>query len=231
LTKNKSNLPLGRDRAEASVVDEVDQQRARLYALLGRFLARPPSRELLAQVAVLRGGGGSGDGLLGRALGELAELAGSTTEAEAEREYNALFIGVDRGELVPYASYYLTGFLNDRPLARLRQDMQALGLERAPGVAEPEDHVAALCEMMAGLITGAFGESPEIGQRQFFERNLGSWAGRFFGDLEQAEAAGLYRPLGAIGRLFIEIEADDWAAAPAASAPVSGAEPGMMSVA
>ena len=211
------------------LLDEVDQQRARLYALLGRFLARPPGRELLAQVATLRDDGG-GDGPLGRALGELAELAGSTSEAGAEREYNALFIGVDRGELVPYASYYLTGFLNDRPLARLRQDMQALGLERAPGVAEPEDHVAALCEIMAGLITGAFGESPEIGQRRFFERNLGSWAGRFFGDLEQAEAATLYRPLGAVGRLFLEIEADDWAVTPV-TAPRDRVEPGMAGLA
>jgi TorA maturation chaperone TorD len=230
VNKNESNLPVRRDRAEALVVDEVDLQRARLYALLGRFLARPPSRELLAQVAVLRGSGG-GDGPLGRALGEFAELAGSTTEAEAEREYNALFIGVDRGELVPYASYYLTGFLNDRPLARLRGDMQALGLERAPGVAEPEDHIAALSEMMAGLITGAFGESPEIGQRRFFERYLAPWAGRFFDDLEQAEAATLYRPLGALGRLFLEIEAEDWAAEAVAAAPASGGEPARASLA
>jgi TorA maturation chaperone TorD len=176
---------------------------------------------LLAQVASLRGGG---DAQLGRALGELAGLAGSSSEAAAEREYNALFIGVGRGELVPYASYYLTGFLNDRPLARLRGDMQALGLERAPGVAEPEDHIAALCEMMAGLITGAFGESSDIGQRRFFERYLAPWAGRFFGDLERAEAARLYRPLGAVGSLFLEIEAEDWAAV-AVAVPATGAEP------
>ncbi len=210
------------------MVDEVDQQRARVYGLLGQLLARPPSRALLAQVASLRGGG---DAPLGRALVEFAGLAGSTSEAAAEREYNALFIGVDRGELVPYASYYLTGFLNDRPLARLRGDMQALGLERAPGVAEPEDHIAALCEMMAGLITGAFGESPEIGQRRFFERYLAPWAGRFFDDLEQAEAATLYRPLGALGRLFLEIEAEDWAAEAVAAAPASGGEPARASLA
>ncbi|HEY0834328.1 MAG TPA: molecular chaperone TorD family protein, partial [Azospirillum sp.] len=126
----------------------------------------------------------------------------------AEREYNALFIGVVRGELVPYASYYRTGFLNDRPLARVRQDLLTLGIERAPGVAEPEDHVATLCEVMAALIDGTLGASDLDRQKRFFDRHLAPWAGHFFTDLEHAEAARLYRPVGAIGRLFMDIEAE-----------------------
>jgi Nitrate reductase delta subunit/Protein of unknown function (DUF3306) len=114
---------------------------------------------------------------------------------------------------VPYASYYLTGFLHDRPLARLRLDMQALGLERQPGVAEPEDHIATLCEIMAGLITGEVDAAPGLGEREFFSRHLAPWAQRFFGDVERARAAAFYRPLGTVGRLFMEIEDEAWAMA------------------
>jgi TorA maturation chaperone TorD len=209
----------------AEEVDELDLARSRLYGLLGTLLAAPPSRAELDRVATaLRGGSDGAATPLGSALAELAALAAEAPEAEAEREYNALFIGVDRGELVPYASYYLTGFLHSRPLARLRQDMEALGLERAPGVPEPEDHIAALCEVMAGLIAGEFGAPVPggAGERSFFERHVAPWAGRFFGDLERARAARLYRPVGTAGRLLIEIEEAAWAMAP----PAAGDGPG-----
>jgi hypothetical protein len=116
---------------------ELDHARAGLYTLLAALLARPPGKDLLDLAAGLEGGATP----LGRALDDLAARAGESDQAAAEREFNALFIGVERGELIPYASWYQTGFLHDRPLARLRQDMKALGLERRPGVAEPEDHV------------------------------------------------------------------------------------------
>src|SRR5690242_18934487 len=130
-------------------VEEVDLARARFYTLLAQMLARPPTAALLAEVASLRGTPAQ----LGRALDELAGQAAVTTPAEAEREHGALFLGLERGELVPYASYYLTGFLHDRPLARLRRDMQWLALERLPGVSEPEDHIASMLESLTGLIT------------------------------------------------------------------------------
>ena len=190
-------------------VEEVDLARARLYTLLAQMLARPPVAALLAEVASLRGTPAP----LGRALDELAGRAAVTTPADAEREHGALFLGLERGELVPYASYYLTGFLHDRPLARLRRDMQALGLERLPGVAEPEDHIATLCEIMAGLITGEVDAAEGLGEREFFGRHLAPWARRFFADVERARAASLYRPLGTVGRLFMEIEDEAWAMA------------------
>jgi TorA maturation chaperone TorD len=214
----------------AEGVDELDLARSRLYGLLGLLLAAPPSRAALDRIAAaLRGGGGAAPGSpLGRALDELGALAAATPEAEAEREYNALFVGVDRGELVPYASYYLTGFLHSRPLARLRQEMAALGLERAPGVPEPEDHIAALCEVMAGLIAGDFAAAPGggTGERGFFERHLAPWAGRFFRDLERARAARLYRPVGAVGRLLVDIDEAAWAMAPPAAGDVDDGRPG-----
>ena len=195
-------------------IEEVDLARARLYTLLAQMLARPPGRALLTEIASLRGTPTP----LGRALDELAARAAATTAEQAEREHAALFVGLERGELVPYASYYLTGFLHDRPLARLRRDMQALGLERLPGVAEPEDHIASLCEIMAGLITGQYDTQEGPGEREFFRRHLAPWAGRFFADLERAGAAALYRPLGALGRLFLDIEDEAWAM----TAPATG---------
>jgi TorA maturation chaperone TorD len=126
-----------------------------------------------------------------------------------EQEYFDLFVGVGRGELLPYGSYYLAGFLYEKPLARLRGDMRRLGIARAEGVHEPEDHIAALMEMMSGLITGAFGQPAELAtQRQFFAAHIGSWAPRFFEDLESAEAADFYRSVGRVARQFVAIEAE-----------------------
>lgn len=199
------------EHAEHGFVDDADRLRAQVYTLLAQLLARPPSRALLDAVAGL-----SGDGTpFGRAVGDLAACASSIDEQQAGREYFDLLVGVTRGELVPFASYYRTGFLNDRPLARLREDMQALGIERAADVVEPEDHIASIAEMMAALITGSLGPpdlQPDLHQqKRFFERHLAPWAGRFFADLENAAAANLYRPVGTIGRLFLDIEADAFA--------------------
>ena len=141
-------------------------------------------------------------------------------EAPPHQDAQALG-GVGHGELQPYASYYLTGFLYERPLANLRGDLLELGVVRRADVHEPEDHVAALCETMAGLITGKFGSSADLSrQRKFFERHIGGWAPRFFEDLERAKSARLYMPVGTIGRMFMEIErvAFSMADAPAESA-------------
>ena len=186
-------------------IDEADLLRAQCYSLLAQLLARQPDGDLLARVAALKGD----ETPFGAALSRLAEIAGRTDEATAEREYFALFIGVARGELVPYASYYLTGFLNEKPLARLRADMQALGIARQADVSDPEDHIASVCEMMAGLILGTFGAPADLAaQHRFHDRHLAPWAGRFFADLERAEAVSLFRPVGEIGRLFLAIEAE-----------------------
>ena len=122
-------------------------------------------------------------------------------------QFNQLFIGLTRGELLPYGSYYLTGFLHEKPLAALRNDMRRLGIERAPNVYEPEDNIASLCEMMAGLIRGTFGAgSSESTERDFYNAHIAPWAGHFFTDLEGAKASVFYAPVGAIGRTFTEIE-------------------------
>jgi TorA maturation chaperone TorD len=180
-----------------------DGLRADLYNYLGLVLARPMDRMVLDQSAALRGD----DTDLGRAITVLADRARITDPAAARREYDALFIGLGRGELVPYASYYLTGFLNEKPLANLRRDLAAMGVARAEGVFEPEDGIAPLMETMGAMIAGRFGPPPAASrQRDFWARHVGPWAGHFFTDLEGAESARLYGAVGAVGRCFMEIE-------------------------
>ncbi len=186
-----------------TAVDETDLGRVRLYRLLASLLAQPPGEALLARLAGLTGD----ETALGSALGALSEAAADTTAEGVEREFFELFIGLGRGELLPYASYYLTGFLHERPLARLRGDLARLGVVRAEGVAEPEDHIATLCEVMAGLIDGSFA-APAGEDGRFFDRHLKPWAGRFFADLEAAKAARFYRAVGGLGARFVAIEAE-----------------------
>jgi TorA maturation chaperone TorD len=190
----------------AGDVDEVDVARAQEYALLAALLARAPDAGLLARLAELRGDASP----LGVAHVALAQAASATTVERVEREFFDLFIGLGRGEFLPYGSYYLTGFLHDRPLARLREDLRQLGITRAEGQVEPEDHVAILCEIMASLASGHF-SAPAGADRQLFEKHLAPWIGRFFTDLERAETAGFYRWIGTLGRVFMAIETEAFA--------------------
>jgi len=190
----------------AGDVDEVDAARAQEYALLSVLLARAPDASLLERLATLRGDPSP----LGLAHAALAEAAQSTNVERVEREYFDLFIGLGRGELLPYGSYYLTGFLHERPLARLRAHLEKLAIERTAGQAEPEDHAAILCEIMAGLTSRRL-PAPAGSDRELFEQHLAPWIGRFFADLEQADAADFYRRVGTLGRVFIEIETEAFA--------------------
>jgi TorA maturation chaperone TorD len=191
------------DESAMPDVDPVDAARGQEYALLAALLSSTPPKALLDQITRL-----SDDATpLGRAHAALAEAASRAVASDVEREYFDLFVGLGRGELLPYASYYLTGFLNERPLSRLRDDLAALGIERVENNFEPEDHAATLCEIMAGFAEGRFDASADA-QRAFFEKHVSPWMGRLFSDMETAENARFYRAVGALGRLFIEIEAE-----------------------
>lgn len=196
---------MGRQNRPAS---EEDQLRSDCYALLARVLCAPPDNNLLALLSDIDGD----ETPMGRSLAALADSARQTSADALSREFQDLFIGVGSGELNPYGSYYQTGFLYEKPLAKLRRDMEQLGIAAQAEVKEPEDHIASLCEMMAGLIKGDFGNT--VGapadlrvQQWFFERHLAPWARQFFTDLEGAASARFYAPVGTIGRLFMEIEA------------------------
>jgi TorA maturation chaperone TorD len=188
---------------EPDMTDPLDAVRAQHWGLLARLLARAPDAALLRQLATLAEDGTA----LGAARGGLAAAAAGAEAAAVDLEFHDLFVGLGRGELLPYASYYLTGFLHERPLAKLRAEMARLGITRAEGVAEPEDHMATLCEIMAGLVRGEFGDGPDAPGR-FFARHIAPWAGKFFADLEAAEHARFYRAVGQLGGVFVAIEAE-----------------------
>ena len=187
----------------AGDIDEVDAARAQEYALIAVLLTRAPDARLLANLSELRGSPTP----LGLAHAALAEAASVTSAERIEREFFDLFIGIGRGEVLPYASYYLTGFLHERPLARLRDDLATIGVARAEGVMEPEDHAGILCEIMSGLASGRLPAPPDS-DRTIFEKHLAPWIGRLFADLENAEAADVYRRVGTLGRVFMDIEAE-----------------------
>ena len=189
--------------AAVAEVQEEDRLRADLYNYLGLMLAGPPDQLLLDQSAAL-----SGDETgLGQAINGLARVAKISKPKAVQTEYNALFIGLGRGELLPFASYYLTGFLNEKPLANLRATMADFGMTRADGVFEPEDNIASLMEMMAGMVVGRFGRVASVAEQQtFFNLHIGTWATHYFNDLQGAKSSILYASVGAVGLAFMEIE-------------------------
>jgi TorA maturation chaperone TorD len=186
--------------------DETDLARAHEYALLAALLLDPPDTEMLGRLAQIAGDSTP----IGSAHGALARAAAETSAEAVRREYFDLFIGVARGEVVPYASFYLTGFLHDRPLAKLREDLRRLGLERADGRPEPEDHLGCVCEVMSGLAAGRY-EASARDEERFFRRHLLPWAERCFTDIEGAKAGRLYTAVGQIGRVLMGVEAEAFA--------------------
>ncbi len=187
----------------AGDIDEVDAARAQEYALIAALLTRAPDAQLLSNLSQLRYDATP----LGLAHAGLAEAASATSAERIEREFFDLFIGLGRGEVMPYGSYYLTGFLHDRPLARLREDLAKIGVARADDVVEPEDHAGILCEIMSGLASGRL-PAPAGSDRMIFDNHMAPWIGRLFADLEHAETADFYRRLGTLGRVFMDIETE-----------------------
>lgn len=184
-------------------IDEIDHARAREYSLLAALLSHSPDPQTVQDLAGLTGDAT----LLGSAHATLAAAAASVSPERIEREYFDLFGGLGRGELFPYASYYLTGYLYGRPLARVRETLKQLGIEKTEGRSEPEDHVAVLFEVMAGLASGRI-VAPEGTERTMFENHLKPWIARFFSDLDRAGSVTFYARVGTLGRTFMEIETE-----------------------
>jgi TorA maturation chaperone TorD len=184
-------------------IPEEDLLRAQFYGLLARLFTSPPTEDLLNILRDLE----SDDSPMGQTLGAISYEAVQISQQDAEDEFNALFVGMVRGELMPFASVYLTGFLHEKPLADLRGDMERLGIARSDDLSQPEDQIGIICEMMHGLITGTFGSVKELSeQKEFYEAHVSTWASKFFVDLESAKSAVLFKPVGTLGRLFFEIE-------------------------
>lgn len=188
----------------ATVVSDEELARAHLYRLLGRLLMAPPDLQVLELLRSVSQEG-DGDTPVAAAWKQLSIAAETAQLDQLEQEYFKLFIGLGRGELVPYASWYVNGALMERILASLRRDLPRLGIARCDDVAEPEDHVAALSETMGMIIS-----DPRLSLEQtvFYETYIGSWMSRFFADLETAETADFYRSVGSLGGRFMETESE-----------------------
>lgn len=188
-------------------VEPEEQARADMYALLARMLHAAPDAPMLATLAgadaIVAGQPGHP---LDRAWERLVLAAGVVDAHALADEFNALFVSVGTPQLNPYASLYLSGFINEKPLVALRGDLARLGLGRAPGQREMEDHLGALCEAMRLMVAGA---SPHAlaQQRQFFDTHLAPWYRRCLHDIRSAPAANFYRLVADFAEAFLDIEA------------------------
>jgi len=178
------------------------QLRANTYSLLASLLRNPPDQALLA---ILKHLDTSAEASLPleKCWHELKQAATDSEPQLLDDEFHSLFIGLGHGEVIPYGSWYQTGYLMDKPLALLRQSMAALGLARRDEIREPEDHIASLCECMAVLIDD---EVDLDLQQNFYRTHMHSWLRTCFNDIEHAPSANFYRRVAALGRQFTEVE-------------------------
>lgn len=187
---------------EDETIGEEQLYRASAYGLLAALLRSSPDQIMLDQLCDLCETTDDGDELM-LAMSMLALSAKVHSPEDVEDEYHQLFIGLGKGEVVPYGSWHLTGFLMEKPLSDLRDDLASLGFERSEDVVEPEDHAAALCEVLSIMIGDAAGLAV---QRKFFQTHIASWIERFFGDLDQAGSAVFYKSVARFGAAFIALE-------------------------
>ncbi|MXR68935.1 molecular chaperone [Shewanella sp. JBTF-M18] len=186
-------------------VSENDQLRADIYQLLAALLRKQPSAELLQFLSTLEIDADD-DSDMTKAWLALKLAADQFTPEQLEEEYFNIFLGVGSGEILPYGSWFMTGSLMDKPLALLRQDLAQLGFERSEEVKEPEDHVAALCEVMGTLIL----EAPGFRQLAFYQRHIGSWIDRFCDHLGRAPSAAFYATVAQLAKAFFVIEVNEF---------------------
>ena len=191
---------------DTEMTSPEDILRAGMYRLLAGLTSQPPGSEELAVLATLTGD----DSGLGQAVAALAGLARTSAPDAIAAEFQEL-LAAGTGEVAPFASHYLE---EATALVVLRRDLARHGIERDPDVEEPEDHIATLMEMMAGLIDGSFGVplSPNE-QKALYERHLGSWAPAFFRELAEAPEAGFYNAVASVGSTFLQSEDEGFALA------------------
>lgn len=187
------------------MISDEDLERAEAYTLIGHLFRAPPTSDALATLAEFEGD----DTPLGRAVADLAAAARTQAPSDIDGEFADLFVGItERDALSPYGAVHRTGSLGGQVLLDLRQDLAALGIARRQGETETEDHVSALCEVMAGLITGQLGQGAPPGARdRFFARHVKPWMAGFAANVEAVEGLRFYAAAGRFARLFLEQEA------------------------
>lgn len=211
-TAGSSQGSFGEGSTQSHEPDPGQAMRASVYEMLAALLSQTPDPALVERLASLdvidtsEGAIAMGWELLRQASLKVTDnSAGGNGHEALTEEYFNLFIGVGRGELVPFGSWYLTGFLMEKPLSLLRTDLAELNIQRQEGIAESEDHIASLCDAMALIIRSGDDVSFDR-QKAFFKDHMEPWAARFFSDLQNASGAGFYRSVGFFGESYMDFE-------------------------
>ena len=193
-----------------AAVEAFDEElaRAELYGLLALLYYAPPSADLLARLQAAATDAPAAGALLEAPWRALVGLAREMPGSAIQAEYDSLFGGIGKPEIYLYASWYLSGFLNEKPLARLRADLSVLGLVRDEGVSDSEDQIACLCEVMRYLIAAEEGAPADLTrQREFFASHLQSWTPLLCGAIDSHPKSHFYRALALLTREFMAVEA------------------------
>lgn len=192
---------------QSSALDE-ETARAELYGLLAALYYAPPEAELLAQLRVAATEAPSAGGFLEEPWRGLVAVTREMDDAAIQREYDALFGGVGKPEVYLFGSHYLSGFLNEKPLVKLRSALAALGLERDETMPETEDHFAYLCEVMRYLIAGDDVVVANLTrQREFFGDHVQPWVLQMCDAISRHPKARFYAALTEFTRAFFSVEA------------------------
>jgi TorA maturation chaperone TorD len=189
-----------------STLDE-ETARAEVYGLLAALYYAPPTAELLAQLRVAVTEAPAKGGLLEEPWRDVVAAARNADDAAIQSEYNALFGGVGKPEVYLFGSHYLSGFLNEKPLARLRTDLSKLGLQRNETMPETEDHFAYLCEVMRYLIAGDDVSVANLTQQKaFFGDHIVAWTAAMCDAVAAHPRAKFYAALSGFTRAFLSVE-------------------------
>ncbi|ODS99071.1 MAG: hypothetical protein ABS56_02985 [Lautropia sp. SCN 69-89] len=194
---------------DLAAVAPEDAARARWYGLFATLFRAPPSAQWLTAIASTHGGDESADdeSPLGRAWNDFARACAQADAGAVREEFDTAFVGVGKADVIPYASYHLSGFLNDRPLIELREHLAGLGLSRRAEIGETEDHLSALCETMAWLIAGDAGPARDYpAQRAFFSRFVAPWYESLADTIEHSGVTDFYKHAGRLLREFLAVE-------------------------
>jgi TorA maturation chaperone TorD len=191
----------------SSALDE-ETARSELYGLLALMYYAQPATELIAQLRVATTEAPAAGALLEEPWRALVGVAREMTDQAIQGEYETLFGGMGKPEVYLYGSHFLSGFLNEKPLARLRTDLTRLGLARDERMSETEDHFAYLCEVMRYLIAGEDVTVANLTrQREFFAHHLQPWVLAMCDDLQKHPRARFYAALAELTRVFMSVEA------------------------
>lgn len=173
--------------------------RTEIYLVLSALFRSAPSEEMIEFLTSLEVE--PSESAMQKAWIALQQAAKDSNREALEDEYQDLFIGIGRGEVMPFGSWHMTGAMMEKPLAEIRHDLELLGFERDENVKEPEDHIAALCEVMSMLT----GEEEDL-QQALFNKHIAPWFNSFTQQLENAESASFYKPAAQLCEAFLTLE-------------------------